>query len=70
MVTAKMIEQLDPVVAESLRRLTPTQRVQQAFGSNRLVRKRLEAHFLHQHPDWPLEDIQKALAERVLGGTA
>lgn len=63
-------EIVDPAVAECLRNLTPGQRIHQAYGSNRLVRERLKAHFSELHPEWNEQQIQQAVAERMLYGTA
>jgi hypothetical protein len=68
--TAQSIEIVDPIVAECLRAMTPWQRIQQAYGSNRLIRQRLAAHFTDGHPEWSPEQIQAAVAERLLRGTA
>jgi len=63
------IEILDPVVAAILRSKSPQERIQQAYGCNRLVRERLTSHFAFEHSEWSTEQITKAVAERLLNGT-
>jgi hypothetical protein len=52
-----------------LRSKSPQERIQQAYGCNRLVRERLASHFAFDHPEWSTEQITKAVAERLLNGT-
>lgn len=63
------IEILDPIVVRILRSKSPEERIQQAYGSNRLVRQRLASHFAYEHPEWSAQQINKAVAERLLHGT-
>jgi hypothetical protein len=63
------IEMVDDVVAESLRRKTPAERVVLALAANRLVRLRIEGHLRTLHPDWDNGRIQAEIARRMLLGS-
>jgi hypothetical protein len=63
------IELLHPLVAEILRKKTPTERLAMAFESNRFVRARLKAHLRDQHPEWSDEQIRAEIARRVQRGS-
>jgi hypothetical protein len=62
------IELLHPLVAEILRKKTPTERVAMALESNRLVRERLTAQLRREHPEWSEADIAGEVGRRLLGG--
>lgn len=64
----RRIEVLDPMVAEILRSKTGTERVQMTVESNRSMRRRLEAHIRHLHPDWTDDEVRTEIARRVLNG--
>jgi hypothetical protein len=66
----RTIEFPDAEVVRVLRRLSPGERLQIAYDSNRLVRERLRAHLAHEHPDWSEARLDAALAERMLYGTS
>ena len=64
------IEVLLPAVARALRARSPGQRVQMAYESNQLVRERLRAHLQFAHPEWSPEQVDGAVAKRLLHGTS
>jgi hypothetical protein len=66
----RTIEFPDAEVVRVLRRLSPGERLQMAYDSNRLVRERLRAHLAHEHPDWSEARLDAAVAERMLYGTS
>jgi len=61
------IERLDEVVAEALRRMTPTERLAMAFEANRTMRLRLEGHIRSRHPDWGDDAVRQEIARRMSG---
>ena len=63
------IELLHPLVAEILRKKSPTERLAMAFESNRFVRARIAAHLRDQHPEWTDEKVVAEVARRVLRGS-
>lgn len=63
------IELLHPLVAEILRKKTPTERLAMAFESNRFVRARLKAHLRDEHPEWSDEQVDVEIARRMLRGS-
>jgi hypothetical protein len=56
----------DPMVMEILGKKTPEERIALGFAANRAVRERLRAHFAFEHPDWTDEQLNAAVAERML----
>jgi len=66
----RTIEIPDAEVVRVLQGLSPGERIQMAYESNRLVRERLRAHLAHEHPDWTSARLDAAIAERMLHGTS
>lgn len=66
---SRRIELLDEAMIEVLRKKTPAERLAVAFQCNRMMRLRLAGHFETRHPDWTADQIQAAVAERMLHGT-
>jgi hypothetical protein len=64
----KRIEFPDDAMVEILRRKTPAERLAIAFQCNRMMRLRLAGHFQTRHPDWTAEQINRAVATRMLDG--
>jgi hypothetical protein len=63
------IEVLDEEMAEVLRHKTPAERLQIAFGCNRMARLVIEGHLRTIHPDWTDQQVMAEVARRMLGGT-
>lgn len=63
------IERLDPAIVAILRKKTPAERLAMAFASHRMVKLRLAGHFRTLHPEWTDEQVQDAIARRLLRGT-
>lgn len=61
------IERLDPAQAEAYRRMSPAERIEAASATTALVRERLRAHIGSEHPEWPDERVERAVAGRFLG---
>jgi hypothetical protein len=51
---------------EIYRRMTPTERLQQAVRMNRQMRSLMDAGLKAAHPDWPAEQRQREVARRIL----
>jgi hypothetical protein len=62
-------EAVDRAVAAVLRQKTGAERWAIASGLWRSARCWLEAHLRSQHPDWPAEKIDQAVAERIARGS-
>ena len=65
----RRIERLDPAMVEVLKKKTPAERVLMGFEANRAARVILAGHFRTRHPEWTDEEIQAAIARRMLGAT-
>lgn len=65
----RRIELLDPEVVQIMKSKSPAEKLAMAFESNRLVRLRLAGHFRTEHPDWTDDQINAAVAQRVLNGS-
>lgn len=63
------IELLDPEMVAVMKSKSPAEKLAMAFASNRLVRLRLAGHFRTEHPDWTNDQIDAAVAKRVLNGS-
>lgn len=51
---------------EIYRRMTPPQRLEQALRMNRAMRDLMAAGFRGRHPDWPEQQVRRAVADRIL----
>ena len=65
----RRIEVLDHDIILILKSKTPAERLAMAFASHRMVRLRLAGHFRTLHPEWTVEQIDEAVARRLLSGT-
>ena len=63
------IELLDKAVITLLQSKTPAERLEMGFAAHRMVRLRLAGHFRTLHPEWTAEEVQAAVAGRLLHGT-
>lgn len=68
-VDPRRIEVVDDAIAAILRRKTPAERIEMAFGCARLVRLVIEGQIRTIHPDWNDEQVASAVARRIAGGT-
>jgi len=62
------IERLDPKVVEILRRTSPQERWEMAFRAHEQARSMLACHFRELHPAWDDDQINAAVAQRLLRG--
>jgi hypothetical protein len=60
------IEQLDPKVAEILRRTTVADRIAMTGDANDMARLLLAAGIRYRRPDWSEEQIQAEVGRRML----
>jgi hypothetical protein len=60
------IEVVDPAIAAILRRKTITERVAMVLDANVTMRKLIEGPLRASHPDWTEQQIQRAIARRIL----
>jgi hypothetical protein len=65
----RRIELLDPAMASMFKSKTPAERLEMAFAAHRMVRLRLAGHFQTLHPEWTSDEVQAAIARRLLSGT-
>jgi hypothetical protein len=49
-----------------VRSMSSEQRLQQAFGMNRVMRELLAAGFRSRHPTWSEAEVRRAVADRIL----
>ena len=61
------IEAVDPVVARALRAMSGMERLRLGHETWELTRDRLAAYFAYRHPEWPLAEVQRQVARRLLG---
>lgn len=64
-VRAPVIELLDPQVVESLRRLTPGEKLQRAFAMWDFARSVMIASIRQDHPEWNAAEIQAEVLRRL-----
>ena len=65
----RRIEFLDEAAISMFKSKTPAERLAMAFASHRMVRLRLAGHFQTLHPEWTREEVDAAVAGRLLSGT-
>ncbi len=63
-----VVEIIDPMVVEILRRMTPTERLQQAFSMWETARIITQGGVAHQHPDWNEQQVLREVAKRLSHG--
>ena len=67
-VATPVVEILDSVVVEILRRKTPADRLAQAFRMWNTARLVTSSSIRQQHPDWSDQMVQQATASRLSHG--
>ncbi|MEX2529436.1 MAG: hypothetical protein WD960_01575 [Gemmatimonadota bacterium] len=65
-VQANTMERLDPQMVPVYRRMSSGERVQAGLAATDLVRDRLRAHFAGANPEWSDQEIERAVAARLL----
>lgn len=60
------VEQLDPIVAELLRRTTVAERIAMMGDANEMARLLLAAGIRYRRPEWSEEQIQAEVVRRML----
>jgi hypothetical protein len=63
-----VLEVLDPVTVEILRKMTPEQRLKQAFAMWETAKTLTRGVLRQEHPDWTEERVQRELARRPSRG--
>jgi hypothetical protein len=62
-----VVEIIEPMVVESLRRMTPAERLAQAFEMWDFAATMMNSGIRQQRPDWSTEQIQREIRRRVRG---
>lgn len=60
------VEQLDPIVAEILRRTTVADRIAMMGDANEMARLLVAAGIRYRRPEWSEEQIQAEVGRRML----
>ena len=60
------VEQLDPIVAQILRRTTVAERIAMMGDANEMARLLVAAGIRYRRPEWSEEQIQAEVARRML----
>jgi hypothetical protein len=60
-----VVEIIHPLVVESLRKKTPAERLQQAFGMWECAMTVMRSSIKRDHPDWSIEQVQQEIFRRV-----
>lgn len=63
-----VVEILDPILVEILRRQTPEERLAQAFRLWEMARMTIRASIRQQHPDWDEQEVLREAARRLSHG--
>jgi hypothetical protein len=61
------LEVVDEQMAQVLRGKSSVERVAMTLDANRTMRLMLESHFRSRNPEWPDEQVNRAVARRILG---
>jgi hypothetical protein len=61
------LEVVDDLMAEVIRGKSSAERVAMTLDANHTMRLMLEAHFRSRNPDWSNEQVNRAIAGRMLG---
>lgn len=67
---SRSIEPLDPRIVESLRRMTPDERLAEALSLHKWGQQLAESGVRGQHPDWSEEQVDAEVLRRMLGAAA
>ena len=62
------VEVVDDVMADVLRRKTPSERIRIGFNMWISARQMLMTHIKHTHPDWDQKAVEHEVARRLLHG--
>jgi hypothetical protein len=63
-----VVEIIHPIVVESLRRMSPAERLNQAFAMWESARNMVRGVLRQEHPDWTEEQILREAARRLSHG--
>lgn len=63
-----VVEIIHPMVVESLRKKTPAERLQMAFGMWECAKNFIRGVLRQEHPDWTEEQILRETARRLSHG--
>jgi len=61
------LEVVDDLMVEVLRGKSSVERVAMTLDANRTMRLMLESHFRSRNPGWSSEEVNRAIARRMLG---
>jgi len=64
------IEVIDDRMAEVLRRKSPEERLQIAFGMWESAHEMIRSFLTSEHPDWSDKELDREVARRLLRGAA
>ena len=59
------IELIDPLLADSFRRMTPAEKLSRAFDLWDFAMSVSAASIARDHPDWPPDQIQQEIVRRM-----
>lgn len=62
-----VIEILDPMVVQILRRMTPAQRLARAFEMWDFASTMMKSVIRQEHPDWTKDQFEQEIRRRVRG---
>lgn len=63
------MEDLSPDMIAVLRAMTGAERLAVANGMFRSARRMLTSHLESEHPEWPMETVQREVARRLASGS-
>ena len=63
-----VVEIIHPLVVDSLRQKTPSERLNQAFGMWDFAKNMIRGVLRQEHPDWTEEQILREAARRLSHG--
>lgn len=63
-----VVEIIHPIVVESLRKMSPAERLNQAFAMWESARDMVRGVLRQEHPDWTEEQILREAARRLSHG--
>ncbi|MDB5390947.1 MAG: hypothetical protein JWM11_6593 [Planctomycetaceae bacterium] len=63
-----VVEVMDPMVAEIMRKKTPVERLAIAFNMWNTARVILRGAIKSEHEDWTAEEVNREIAKRISGG--
>lgn len=62
-----VVEVMDPMVVEIMRKKTPLERLTIAFEMWDSARAMIQSNLRRQHPDWTEDQVQREIARRMSG---